>query len=457
MGKYLNVFKNISSKRKPEVMVDPSTGERHKVIKGGIIKAEGIRNPWGLARYLAQKYRAVPPDIPFKELKQGQQSRIKEFYGAVATPSVQNRRGKLNRVEGTSATFGGEDTKQSAGSKKFNPNTSAGRRNLAAEKKTSKKQHTAWKKENPDAKKTKKSLDVQTFLDFMSEGNISALNKMIFEVDDSPEGLFMQAVRKAMGKHSEQYKDIGKPQFLKKAAKAEPLQKVSPQLVAFLAGLAISDQFVENPRGRMTPSQQREWERSLNSQMKRKSLKDGVSMDDLQKHWSDSSDTYVRRIPVAKGVFADETFLDKKMASAPRPGEIWNPQTHRWTKAGNLGKINVGSGGKKRLRAGSTATGAHQKNVGGLSGKGQLRVISGGRTHRTTVDVAEQARGTKAGVGSGKSPQSVFRTGAKGTIKRPTNKTGSGSFKSKPKTRKTTKRSQPKHLNVNRQTAAGKR
>ena len=437
MGKYLNVFKkNIASKQEP------------------IKKAEGIRNPWGLARYLAQKYRAVPPDIPFKELKQAQQSRIKEFYGAVATPSVQNRRGKLNRVEGTSATFGGEDTKQSAGAKKYNPNTSAGRRNLASERKSSEKQHAAWKKENPD---TKKSLDVQKFLDFMSEGNISALNKMVLEVDDSPEGLFMQAVRKAMGIHSEQYKDVGKPQFLKKAAKTKPLQKVSNQLAAFLAGLAISDQFVENPRGQMTAAQQREWERSLNRQMKRKSLKDGVSMDDLQKHWSDSSDTYVRKIPVAKGVIADETFLDKKMLSAPRPGEIWNPQTHRWTKAGNLGKVNIGSGGKKRLRAGSSATGAHQKTAGGLSGKGQLRHIAGGRTHRTTVDVAEQARGTKAGVGSGKSPTSVFRTGAKGSIKSPTNKTGSGAFKAKPKTRRSTKRSQPKRLNVNRQTAAGKR
>ena len=179
-------------------------------------------------------------------------------------------------------------------------------------------------------------------------------------------------------------------------------------------------------------------------------------MEDLQKHWADSSDTYVRKIPVAKGVIADETFLDKKLASPPRPGEIWNPQTSRWTKAGNLGKVNVGSGGKKRLRAGSTATGAHQRAAGGLSGKGQLRHIAGGRVHRTTVDVAEQARGTKAGVGSGKSPQSAFRTGAKSSIKRPTNKTGTGSFKSKPKTRRTTKRSQPKRLNVNRQ-ATGKR
>lgn len=170
--------------------------------------------------------------------------------------------------------------------------------------------------------------------------------------------------------------------------------------------------------------------------MKRKSLKDGVSMGDLQKHWSDSSDTYVRKVPVAKGVIANETFLDKKLASPPRPGEIWNPQTNRWTKAGNLGKVNVGSGGKKRLRAGSGATGAHQRSVGGVSGKGQQAVVARGRIHRTTVDAAEQARGTKAGVGSGKSPTSSFRTGAKGTIKRPTNKTGSGGFRTSAQARK---------------------
>jgi hypothetical protein len=242
----------------------------------------------------------------------------------------------------------------------------------------------------------------------------------------------MQAVRKAMGKHSEQYKDIGKPQFLKKA---QPLQKISNQLAAFLAGLAI-DTF--DDVGQMTPSQQREWERMVNRQMKRKSLKDGVTMEDLQKHWSDSSDTYFRRVPVANGVRADEIFLDKKLSSPPRPGEVWNPVSHRWTKDGNLGKVNVGSGGRKRLRAGSTAAGAHAKSVGGLSGKGRLRHIGTGRVHRGPTDIAEQAQGTKVGVGSAKGPAGTFRTGAKGAIKPKTSsKTGSGSFKSTPTRRKT--------------------
>ena len=419
MGKYLKAFKLKSlSKAEP------------------IKKAEGIRNPWGLARYLAQKYRAVPPEIPFKELKQGQQNRIKEFYGAVATPSVQNRRGKLNRVEGTAATFGGKKTKQSAGAKKFNPNTSAGRRNLETAKKEGAKQLEAHRAKEKD---TEKSLDVQKFLDFLAEDNIPALNKMISAVDDSPEGLFMQAVRKAMGKHSEQYKDIGKPQLLKAQSKkkAEPLQKVSPQLVAFLAGLAMSDDIVRSgggsPRGEMTGAQAREWERTIARSMKRKSLKAGTTMEDLQKHWSDSSDTYVRRVPVAKGVTADETFLDKKLSSPPRAGEVWNPVSHRWTKDGNLGKVNVGSGGKKRLRAGSNAAGAHQRSVGGLSGKGKLRHLGTGRQFRSKIDIAESAAGTTAGVGSAKGAGSKFRTGAKKQITsaKPTSSLTSGKAKNR--------------------------
>ena len=61
-------------------------------------KAEAIRNPWGLARYLAEKYRGVPGEIPYKELKAPQKKRINEFMGAVGNPGTQNRTGKANRV-----------------------------------------------------------------------------------------------------------------------------------------------------------------------------------------------------------------------------------------------------------------------------------------------------------------------------------------------------------------------
>ena len=427
MGKYLNLFKT------------------------KISKAEGIYNPWGLARYLAMKHNPdqMPKEkIPVNQMTKKQKSIVGSFAAALEDTSVQNRRGKINRIEGTSATHGKQGKQNAhfkARARERNKRQGWGMRDAQGRPEVM-----------PD--KEEKSLDVQKFLDFMSDGDIPALNKMLLKVDDSSEGLFMQAVRKAMGIHGEQYKDIGKPQFLKKATKSKPLQKLHPRLAAFLAGLAMSDQFVENPRGQMTAAQQREWERTLNRQMKRKSLKDGVSMDDLQKHWSDASDTYVRRIPVAKGVTADETFLNKKQASPPRAGEVWNPVTHRWTKAGNIGQVNVGSGGKKRVRAGSTSAGAHSKNVGGLSGKGRVRHLGTGRQHRGTTDVAEQAQGTKAGVGSAKGPTSVFRTGAKSSIRRPTSKTGSGSFKRTPTRRRKAKALSGKRSNLNvRQVANTKR
>ena len=415
-------------------------GKFLNLFKSKISKADAIENPWGLARYLAQKHDGVSGDV-----KRGDADykKVAEYAAALSDPSTQNQRGKANRVSGTSGTYGSTSKKGKKGSGKAKRDTARGAGTRSQ-------------------RRAAKSIDhVSAFVNFLSEGDVSALNKMISEVDDSPEGLFMQAVRKAMGIHGEQYKDIGKPQFLKKATKSKPLQKLHPRLAAFLAGLAMSDQFVENPRGQMTAAQQREWERTLNRQMKRKSLKDGVSMDDLQKHWSDASDTYVRRIPVAKGVTADETFLNKKQASPPRAGEVWNPVTHRWTKAGNIGQVNVGSGGKKRVRAGSTSAGAHSKNVGGLSGKGRVRHLAGeggGRLHRGKTDVAEQAQGTKAGVGSAKGPTSVFRTGAKSSIKRPTSKTGSGSFKRTPTRKRTPKGLSGKHSNLNvRQVANTKR
>ena len=418
MGKYLNLFKTKVS------------------------KAEAIYNPWGLARYLAMKHnpdqmRGVDNKTPVNQMTKKQRSIVGSFAAALEDTSTQNRRGKINRIEGTSATHGQSGKKQNVHFKE------------RQRERTKEKGAGMRGQQYQDAEK---SIDVQKFLDFMSDGNIAALNKMILKVDDSSEGLFMQAVRKAMGIHGEKYKDIGKPQFLKKAKpikKAKPLQKIHPRLAAFLAGLALSDQFVENPRGQMTAAQAREWERMLNRQMKRKSLKDGVTMEDLQKHWSDASDTYVRRVPVKNGVTADETFLNKKQASPPRAGEVWNPVSHRWTKAGNIGQVNVGSGGKKRVRAGSTSAGAHQKNVGGLSGKGRIRHLGTGRQHRGETDVAEQAQGTKAGVGSAKGPTSVFRTGAKGSIKRPTSKIAAGSFKHTQTRRRKAKALSGKRSNLN--------
>ena len=376
-----------------------------------IDKAEAIRNPWGLAHYLADKHGGKPGKY------------------AAALQDKKNQTGsKANPVaSGDFSSVGSKTTKKLKG------RTASG----ATDKRT-KASVTAktGRARAASAMKKKSSDSVTQFVNFISEGNIPALNKMISNVDDSSEGLFMQAVRKAMGKHSEQYKDIGNPKLLKAQSKSEPLQKVSPQLAAFLAGLALSDDIVRSgggsPRGEMTGAQAREWERTIARQMKRKSLKPGTTMEDLQKHWSDQSDTYVRRVPVAKGVSADDTFLDKKLSSPPRAGEVWNPVSHRWTKDGNLGKVNVGSGGKKRLRAGSNAAGAHQRSVGGLGGKGKLRHLGTGRQFRSKIDIAESASGTSAGVGSAKGASTAFRTGAKKQINsgKSKSKASLGSFRS---------------------------
>jgi len=418
------------------------------ILKSKLEKADAIENPWGLARYLAGKHDGVSRDV-----KRGSSGfkRVAEYAAALSDTAVQNRGGKSNRVFGTSGMSGPKRTR----GKKGGGRAQRDRQRGAGARSSQGGRSYSGGKWSGGGSNPRKSLDdhVSKFITFLSEGNITALNKILLEVDDSPEGLFMQAVRKAMGIHGEQYKDIGKPQFLKKAT---PLQKISPSLIAFLAGLGLSDDIVRSgggsPRGEMTAAQQREWERALNRQMKRKSLKEGITMEDLQKHWSDSSDTYIRRVPVAKGVQAGETFLDKKLPAPPRPGEIWNPVSHRWTKEGNLGKVNVGSGGKKRLRAGSSAAGAHQRSVGGLSGKGRLRHLGTGRVQRSTIDIAEQAQGTKVGVGSGKSPTSSFRTGAKTRIKVPTNKTGSGKLRHTP-TRRSKRKSKSKisgkHSNLN--------
>tara|TARA_R110000824_G_scaffold143896_1_gene311671 strand:+ start:4892 stop:6121 length:1230 start_codon:yes stop_codon:yes gene_type:complete len=398
-------------------------GKILNLFKSKVEKAEAIRNPWGLANYLSEKHGGKPAKY------------------AAAIEDKKNQEGsKANPVAG-----GDVSSVRSRTTRKLKGRTKSG----ATDRRTKSKVTAKTGRARAAAAMRKKSSDsVTQFVNFLSEGNISALNKMAFKVDDSPEGLFMQAVRKAMGIHSEQYKDVGKPQFLKKAAKAEPLQKLHPRLAAFLAGLAID---VFDDVGQMTPAQARNWERTVNRQMTKKSLKDGVSMQDLQKHWSDSSDTYFRRIPVSKGVQADETFLDKKLASPPRAGEVWNPVSHRWTKDGNLGKVNVGSGGRKRLRAGSNAAGAHQRSVGGLSGKGRLRHIGTGRQYRSKLDIAEQAQGTSVGVGSAKGPSSRFRTGAKSAItsKKPSGKTGSGSLKRTPTRKRTRKGSSGKHSNLN--------
>ena len=75
-----------------------------------ISKAQAINNPWGLARYLANKHDGVPKDV-----KRGTPGyrKVAEYEAALSDTGTQNRRGKMNRVTGTAATFGRKGVKTS--------------------------------------------------------------------------------------------------------------------------------------------------------------------------------------------------------------------------------------------------------------------------------------------------------------------------------------------------------
>ncbi len=182
--------------------------------------------------------------------------------------------------------------------------------------------------------------------------------------DNQKEKDFNKAVQIAMARKSQQQKDmtkIGGQDILKNAIRKAP--KLGPW-AAFIAGLAMSDDLVR-AAGNMTPNQQREWERTIRRQMRRKSL-DKDLLSSLKTYMKDNNDTYVRRTPVKNGVK-----LEKKLAVPPFQGAQWDPSIHRWVKGGEVGNSVVNRGGKKRIRA--TGAGAHQRSVGG-HGKGGARV-----------------------------------------------------------------------------------
>jgi len=165
------------------------------------------------------------------------------------------------------------------------------------------------------------------------------------------------------------------------------LSKISPSLAGLLsaaAGWAMSDDIVRSgggsPRGQMSPAQQLEWERMLRRQMRKKSLPEDVAFEDLQKHWQDSSDTYVRKIPI-------DNSLNISKDHAPVPpimGEVWDAVKHRWTKPEHVGHTVQEVQGKKRIRG--TGTGVHERTVGG-HGTGKVRLLEAGRRYRSPADV----------------------------------------------------------------------
>ena len=180
----------------------------------------------------------------------------------------------------------------------------------------------------------------------------------------------------------------------KKSSAQKMMQKSFPpalaQLMSAAAGWAFSGDVAGTP-GRMTPEQASEWERTLSaaerrklertmrSQMRRKSTDKSLNKDAfnaLKSHYQDSTDTYIKRTPMIN-------MLKDHSAVPPRQGLQWDAVKHRWTRPENVGHTVTEVQGKKRLRG--TGTGAHERSVGG-HGSGKARGVEHGRRFRGAAD-----------------------------------------------------------------------
>jgi hypothetical protein len=215
---------------------------------------------------------------------------------------------------------------------------------------------------------------------------LNLLKESVTVDNDQLEKDFTSALYQAMKKHKEDFsvptgnneilkgvknrqkpKDVTKimdlPNFTK-VKNAPQLKKagVTDALIAMLAGYKLTPKV--NP-GEMTPAQQRQWERTLQNQMRRKNIDiDKAAFKQLQNFYKDKSDTYTRRKPAKNGVK-----VEKVLTSPPFQGAEFDPVSHRWKKPGEVaaktGQVNVGTGGKRRVRG--AGTGASQRSVGGHS------------------------------------------------------------------------------------------
>ena len=162
--------------------------------------------------------------------------------------------------------------------------------------------------------------------------------------------------------------------------KKQTIPPALARMLGFGAGWMISDTFTEAPRGQMTPSQQRDWDRVVRSAMRRKKdlRKDGI--DSLQSYYKDSSDTYVKRTPIENSLV-----ISKDHAPLPpRQGLVWDEQKSHWTRQENVGKTVTEVQGKKRIRG--SGHGAHEHSKKGAGGKGTGMSAEAGRRFRSSAD-----------------------------------------------------------------------
>ena len=232
--------------------------------------------------------------------------------------------------------------------------------------------------------------------------------------NDQLEKDFTSALNQAMKKHKEDFgvptgnneilkgvKNKQKPEEVEKIMDLPNFTKVknAPQLkkgvtdalIAMLAGYKLTPKV--NP-GEMTPAQQRQWERTLQNQMRRKNIDiDKAAFKQLQNFYKDKSDTYTRRKPAKNGVK-----VEKILTSPPFQGAEFDPVSHRWKKPGEVaaqtGNVNVGTGGKRRVRG--AGTGAAQRSVGGhargIRRAERLGVAARGKSRGKSASAKRSAR-----------------------------------------------------------------
>ena len=183
-----------------------------------------------------------------------------------------------------------------------------------------------------------------------------------------------------------------------KSEDTKPLKKLSPymeRLGAAVAGWLISDDIVRagggSPRGQMSDQQAREWERSLSAAERRQLERQGRNRmrkrasdktnayTDMQIHFKEGSDEYVRKAPLKNGINLNK----EHSASPPRQGLMWDAVKHRWTRPENIGHTVTEVQGKKRVRG--QGTGVHERSVGGHGG-GSTRRMEAGRRFRGATD-----------------------------------------------------------------------
>jgi len=147
----------------------------------------------------------------------------------------------------------------------------------------------------------------------------------------------------------------------------KPIQKLDPAMAA-LAGWWLGGTIDEmnQQRGRLSPSQQNEFDRQVEQALRRqgRSFRNAVSLEKLQ--------SLFKTKPISPG-----------SAAPPKAGLTWDPTSHRWVnpKTRATGAI-AARGGKKRTRG--TGTGVGEKKV--AAG----RKLAEGRKHRGRSDIGEK-------------------------------------------------------------------